>query len=277
MPEGPTLHRLAREHTELFSGQKLKVTSPQGRFAEAAKLLDGRKLNKVEAWGKHLFYDFAGSAKTSAVLHIHLGLYGKYRQHDHAAKDEPPEPRGAVRVRLGGKTHTLDLNGPNQCEVIDAAARDEVIDRLGPDPLRKDADPEKAWKKIAASAQSIGQLLMDQTVAAGVGNIYRAELLWRIKLHPRTPGKAVTKKQFQALWKDTVKLMELALEEGRIITTDPKQFKKPASKLTTGERFNIYKHAKCPRCGHAIETYALAGRKVYACAGCQVVQKNEAE
>ncbi|MDB5328607.1 MAG: nei [Phycisphaerales bacterium] len=273
MPEGPTLHRLAREHTELLGGQKLKVTSPQGRFADAALQLDGRKLNKVEAWGKHIFYDFAGGR----VLHIHLGLYGKYRQHDHAAKEEPPEPRGAVRVRLSGKTHTLDLNGPNRCEVIDATARDEVIDRLGPDPLRKDADPEKAWKKIAASGQSIGQLLMDQTVAAGVGNIYRAELLWRIKLHPRMLGKAVTKKQFQAMWKDTVKLMELALKEGRIITTDPKQFKKPASKLATAERFNIYKHDKCPRCGHKIETYALAGRKVYACAGCQVVQAAKTE
>lgn len=266
MPEGPTLHRLARDHTELLGGQRIAVCSPQGRFADSAKLIDGKKLLKAEAWGKHLFYDFAGGH----VMHVHLGLYGKYRVHE----GPPPEPRGAVRVRMTGKTHTLDLNGPNQCHVITDAERDDILARLGPDPLRADAEPGKAWKKISASRQSIGQLLMDQAVIAGMGNIYRAELLWRIKLHPRTPGRAVTKKQFDAIWKDSVKLMELAVVAGKIITADKAVGKKSVARLPNGERFNIYKHAKCPRCGTPIETYALAGRKVYACGGCQVVQED---
>jgi endonuclease-8 len=177
---------------------------------------------------------------------------------------------------MAGKRHTLDLNGPNQCHVITDAERDDILARLGPDPLRADADPQKAWQKIAASKTSIGQLLMDQAVIAGVGNIYRAELLWRIKLHPRTPGRAVTKRQFDQIWKDSVVLMELAVDVGRIITAD-KAIKKPSAKMTNPARFNIYKHAKCPRCGESIETYALAGRKVYACGGCQVVQVAKSE
>ena len=269
MPEGPTLHRLARDHTELFGGQKLAVSSPQGRFAESAALLDGRKLIRAEAWGKHLFYDFAGGR----VMHVHLGLYGKYRKHDHTAKEGPPEPRGAVRVRLGGKTATLDLNGPNQCRVIDDAERDTVLERLGPDPLRPDADPAKAWQRIHASRQSVGQLLMDQSVIAGLGNIYRAEVLWKLGLHPRTPGRAVTKKQFDAIWKDGVRWMKLAVETGHIYTTDRYTPATAPKRPTKKQRFNIYKLATCPRCGGAIETYTLAGRKVYACNGCQTVQE----
>ena len=267
MPEGPTLHRLARDHTELLGGQKLAITSPQGRFAEAAQSIDGHKLTKAEAWGKHLFYDFVGGR----VLHVHLGLYGKFRVHEYKTADGPPEPRGAVRVRFAGKTRALDLNGPNQCEVIDAAGRDEVIDRLGPDPLRPDADPGKAWTKMSSSRTPVGALLMDQAVIAGIGNIYRAELLWRIKLHPRTPGRAVTKREFEALWRDTKRLMELAVDVGRIITTDSKK-PKPQAKKTASQRFNIYKQDRCPRCGQTIERYPLAGRKVYACGGCQVVR-----
>ena len=267
MPEGPTLHRLARDHTELLGGQKLTITSPQGRFAEAAETLDGKKLNKVEAWGKHIFYDFAGGR----VLHVHLGLYGKYRVHD----NPPPEPRGAVRVRMVGKKQTLDLNGPNQCEVIDAAACDEILARLGPDPLRDDADPGKAWDRVHNSRQSVGQLLMDQNVISGLGNIYRAELLWRIGLHPRTVGRAVTRKQFDAVWADSRRLLAFAVEAGHIYTND-KYLKKPVADLparpTKTQRFNIYKRDACPRCKHAIEQYTLAGRTVYACGGCQVVQ-----
>ena len=268
MPEGPTLHRLARDHTALLAGQKLTVTSPQGRFADAAKTLSGKTLNHVEAWGKHVFYDFSGGR----VLHVHLGLYGKYRVHEYAKADGPPEPKGAVRVRFVSKTHALDLNGPNQCEIIDDQSRQEVVDRLGPDPLRAEADPGKAWARISASRTPVGQLLMDQAVIAGIGNIYRAELLWLIGLHPRTPGKAVRREQFDRIWADSARLMELAVKAGKIITTDPKAVGKSASRLTTAERFNIYKHDRCPRCGGDIETYAAAGRTVYACGGCQVVQ-----
>ena len=119
MPEGPTLHRLARDHTALLAGRKLTITSPQGRFAEAAETISGRKLNRVEAWGKHIFYDFTGGR----VLHVHLGLYGKYRVYEYTMADGAPEPKGAVRVRFSGPGATLDLNGPNQCEVMAAAGR----------------------------------------------------------------------------------------------------------------------------------------------------------
>jgi endonuclease VIII len=260
MPEGPTLHRVARDLTEWIGGQKLAVSSPQGRFADEAKRIDGATLRRVEACGKHLFHEFSGDH----VLHVHLGLYGKHRKYD----NPPPEPRGAVRVRMVGKQHTVDLVGPNQCELIDADGMQEIVDRLGPDPLRDGADPAKAWAKISRSRTPVGQLLMDQSVVAGLGNIYRAELLWRHKIHPKSPGKALSEPQWKAIWKDSKTLMELAVKHGLILTAGkiPK-----GDRPTLKERFNIYKRPTCPRCGGDVVTFTQAGRTVYACDGCQPV------
>lgn len=261
MPEGHTIHRLARDHTKWFGGQKLAISSPQGRFADEATLIDGKTLDHASACGKHLFYHF----KRAPILHIHLGLYGKYRIHDNPS----PEPRGAVRVRMIGKSMTVDLNGPNQCEVIDEPEYASILDRLGPDPLRDDADPPRAWAKVRKSRAPIGQLLMDQAVVAGIGNIYRTEILWRAKIHPRNAGNTITPDQFDELWSDAVELMRLGVKHNKIITVDPKSVGKPASKLNVRERTNIYKQSKCPRCGSKIEQFTLAGRRVFACTGCQ--------
>jgi len=75
VPEGHTIHRLAREHTRLLKGQALAVSSPQGRFEAGAARLSGRVLRRVEPYGKHLWYHFAGEPDP---LHVHLGLYGKF-------------------------------------------------------------------------------------------------------------------------------------------------------------------------------------------------------
>ena len=86
MPEGHTVRRLARTHTKRFVGHELTVSSPQGRFARDAELLDGRVLRAAEAHGKHLFHVYADDL----VVHVHLGLYGKFTMHT----GEVTPPRG---------------------------------------------------------------------------------------------------------------------------------------------------------------------------------------
>lgn len=156
MPEGHTIHRAAGEHRRLLAGQVLAVSSPQGRFAEGAALLDGLPCQDVEAYGKHLLYRFDGDL----ALHIHLGLFGRIRK---AKRPEPP-PRGAVRVRLVGATHAVDINGPNVCEILDPPGAAALAERIGPDVLRPDADPERAFARISKSRAPIGRLIMDQAV-----------------------------------------------------------------------------------------------------------------
>ncbi len=264
MPEGHTIHRLANDQNKSIGRQKLHVSSPQGRFEEEAAVLDGRTLRKIDAFGKHLFYRFSGGL----ILHVHLGLFGKYR----TQKSPPDEPRGAVRVRFESATHTVDLNGPNTCEIVTKKKYDEIVARLGPDPLRGDADSSLAWKRIHASKTPIGLLLMDQSVMAGIGNIYRSEILHLIGVHPKRPGNELTKAQFNKLWKLAVELLKLGVKHNRIITIDAKSLPKTdaaLARLSRKKLFRIFKKDACPQCNGEIERFTLASRKVFACPVCQ--------
>ena len=185
MPEGHTLFRLAREQSTLFAGRPVHVSSPQGRFDAGAALLDGRVLEEVFSYGKHLFARFGGD-----TLHVHLGLYGTFT----GGTGTPPAPRGALRMRWEGAGPDgtgvwADLRGATVCEVLTAPEVAAVLARLGPDPLRPKADPLLAHRRITRSRTAIGALLMDQTVLAGVGNVYRAELLFRHGVSPFRPGR----------------------------------------------------------------------------------------
>ncbi|MBE7216951.1 MAG: Fpg/Nei family DNA glycosylase [Caulobacteraceae bacterium] len=257
MPEGHALHRAARDQRPCLAGQALGVSSPQGRFALGAERLDGRRCEDVQAYGKHLLYAFEGEL----ALHLHLGLYGRFRTYADAA----PEPRGQVRVRLQAPGCTVDCSGPAACEVLEPAECARLLARIGPDVLRTDADPELAWARIGRSRTGIGALLMDQSVMSGIGNIYRTELLWRARIHPLTPGRALTRAQFEALWADAVHLLRLGVETGAIVTREGAG----PSRRRYRERVNIMAKETCPRCDGPIERLTIAGRRAFACPHCQ--------
>jgi endonuclease-8 len=257
MPEGHTIHRAARDQSKMLSGQKLSISSPQGRFLESAEQIDGEVCETVEAYGKHLLYGFSNGL----TLHIHLGLFGKFKSHKAPAR----EPVGAVRVRLESKTHVVDINGPNTCELLTPSERTALTSRIGPDVLRKDADPALAFIRISKSKAAIGQLLMDQSVLAGIGNIYRTEILWRCDVHPLTPGKNIDQSTFMLLWNDAVHLLEIGVKNNAIITVDGVA----KSKSRYGERVNIFNKPTCPRCYSQIQQLIISTRKAYCCPTCQ--------
>lgn len=261
MPEGHTIHRVARDHNRRFAGRQLQTSSPQGRFQFGAKKLDGRVLERVEAYGKHLFYWWEGDE----VVHVHLGLYGKFRNH----RSPPPEPRGAVRWRVTGDEYTFDLNGPTACEVINPSQRDRIVARLGQDPLRRDADPDKAWNKISRSKSAIGKLLLDQSVIAGVGNVYRAEVLHAYGVNPDRPGKDVSREEFDGIWSTLVTWLKIGVKYNRIITADPESAGKSLGRLKRDERLLIYKRVACPSCDAEVATWNCGARTIYACRMCQ--------
>jgi len=273
MPEGHTIHRLARDHTAKLVGQTLAVSSPQGLFATGAQLLDGLRLHSIQAWGKHLFYQF-DSPERGPILHVHLGLFGKYRLQKRAG-ETLPAVRGATRLRFVSPDHVLDLNGPNQCEVIEAHEMQSILDRLGPDPLREDARPRLAWDRISKSKTSIGQLIMDQSVIAGIGNIYRTELLFRAGLSPGLPGRQLSRPMFNRLWKDAVKLLNIGVKYNRIITVDLDKIDKSPSKLRYGERTLIFARQTCPACGGAVTRFEIAKRRAFRCDTCQAAPRHQ--
>ena len=263
MPEGHTIHRLARDHRPMLVGKAVAVTSPQGRFAAGAALVDGRSITRIEPCGKHLWYRF----DDGQLLHVHLGLYGKFATGELPA----PEARGALRVRLTTEQHWLDLRGPTHCDLVTPAERRAVLDRLGPDPLRASADPDKAWDRITRTKTPIGQLLMDQSVLAGVGNVYRAELLYRAGLSPFRAGRDVDRETWDALWVDLVILMKAGVRANRIVTTERGDRERRRGPARREDSHYVYRRdgLPCRRCGTEVRTQVMAARNLFWCPGCQ--------
>jgi endonuclease-8 len=257
VPEGHTIHRIARLHNERLAGKALAVSSPQGRFAESAARLDGRVLQRVDAFGKHLFYDWG----EGDYVHVHLGLYGKFL-------DGPTSLQ--VRMRMDDRQgNVADLVGATACDLIDPAARDAIVARLGPDPLRPRPDPAKAWSRISRSTTPIGKALMDQSVIAGVGNVYRAEALFALGIHPEVPARQITREQFDQLWDWIVRALKRGLKEGRIITIGPPEDRRRRSSIPPEEGRYVYKQDRCRRCGTEVRRWDMGGRWAYACEACQ--------
>jgi endonuclease-8 len=262
MPEGHTVHRIANAFSADFEGKKVLVSSPQGRFTDAEQV-SGKKLTQAKAHGKQLFLFFGKD-----IVRIHLGIYGKWSFQPFTAN--PPAPVGAVRARFQITNQVADLRGPTACEVIDQQQLSVALAKLGPDPLAKDKtgkELKKFVEKVTGSARPIAELLMNQSVISGVGNVYRAELLFRAKLNPFVAGKLVPSSVAQEIWLDASKLMPIGVKTGMMLTRDGFLKGKPPLE----DRYYVYKRAgeKCRECGGKIKLEILAGRKLYFCPRCQ--------
>ena len=321
MPEGHSIHRIARQFEANFVGSSATVTSPQGRFAIGAAEIDGLAITASRAVGKHLLLQFE-----EEWLHVHLGLYGAWdfageistdfslskslkpsvssaaagaggeneeslgsigaprrtrvrmgEQEKLAALTSwPPDPVGQVRARILTETAVADLRGPTVCEVIDTDAVQQLVRRLGPDPLAPFESKAKAEARFAErvqkSKQPIGQLLMDQSVVAGIGNIYRAEILFRAEISPHRSGSSVTDTEASALWKDWVKLLRIGVETGYMLTIDGLRGKHLQAAIDSmDDRHWVYKREglPCRRCGVTVALEMMQQRKLYWCPGCQ--------
>ncbi|POH73606.1 Fpg/Nei family DNA glycosylase [Arthrobacter glacialis] len=318
MPEGHSVHRLARQFQDVFGGARLAVSSPQGKFAAGAAKIDGHVLDTAQAHGKQMFLYFSHDL----VMRVHLGLYGAWdfggdstfagassigaprRIGEQEVADDdrggrgdyagPPEPKGAVRVRLVSEHGWADLRGPTACEVVTPAEAIAARNKLGPDPLNNGpSDSAEFVRRIRKSSTSIAGQLMKQDVLAGVGNVYRAEVLFRLGLDPMLPGTSLQGEEAQALWDDTALIMADGVRDGRIITTElsdrPSGLgvdvghagsgatsvaatpSRPNQDVPVEDAHYVYKREglPCRHCGTEIAMKELGGRKMYWCPACQ--------
>jgi len=330
MPEGHSVHRIAKQFAVNFVGHRVSVSSPQGRFAAGANRIDGHVLTDARAVGKQMFLEF----DNGLWLRVHLGLYGAWdfagdisidptiasangrmgqtnqrgtdlagtstleapildsagenslhsigaprRTRLRMAESEkvepeittfPPEPIGQVRVRLLTDTAVADLRGPTACEVLDPAEVDAVIAKLGPDPQVDDSPQaeERFVSIVRRKPTSIALLLMDQSVVSGIGNVYRAELLFRARQNPHTPGKKVPEETVRALWRDWVHLLRIGVETGQMMTMDDLDDDSYRRAMASrDDRHWVYKREglPCRVCGTNIVMEELGARKLYWC------------
>lgn len=271
MPEGHVIHRLAGEHATLLAGGEVRTSSPQGRFAGGAARLDGARLAATDAHGKHLFHRYVTPAGEPLWLRVHLGLYGKFA----AGAAPAPPPVGEIRLRWETARSYLELRGPSACELVTEPEKAALHARLGADPLRADADPEAAGVRVRRSRAAIGQLLMDQSVVAGVGAAYRAEVLFRAGVAPSRPGRSLDAATWQAIWEDLTVLMRAGARTGRIDTVRPEHTPEAMGRPPRVDRHGgeVYAYRRagqpCLVCATPIRRTVLAARNLYTCPRCQ--------
>lgn len=303
MPEGHSIHRIARQFARHFVGDTVAASSPQGRFAAGAAEIDGHEMTDARAVGKQMFLEFSGDR----WLRVHLGMYGAWdfagdievgqsaSVNDSAGENSlasmgaprmlrmseqerlgpavenfPPEPVGAVRVRLLTAKAVADLRGPTACEVLQPEQVQTAIVKLGPDPMVDDLDEgEERFVAVARKKPTpIGLLLMDQSVVSGIGNVYRAELLFRQRLNPHTPGRQVPEDTLRALWRDWVHLLRIGVETGQMMTMDDLDAESYSAALANrDDRHWVYRRAgkPCRICGAPIAMEEVGSRKLYYC------------
>ena len=252
MPEGHVVHADARRFTAAMTGRVVRACSPQGRFAAGAAALDGRVLRVAEAYGKNLFLGFSGP-----WLHVHLGLIGSWTWWDASGTQTAGRPTrvvsdSGVRLRLtvgdGDSRVSAELRGMSVCSLADEATMDAVLASLGPDPLRPDASGAAAWERIRHSRTPIGSLLLDQSVVAGAGLIWRCEAPYLAGISPYRPGSSLAEAEWATLWHELSRIMRTAVHEGT-------------------PWFHVFRRGgePCLRCGTTVEVATLTGRKVWWC------------
>lgn len=321
MPEGHSVHRIARQFERHFQGKQCQISSPQGRFGDA-RLIDGQVLTRAYAVGKHLFLEF----DSGDSLHVHLGIYGAWdfagnvqldataksasgrmgqtagkgtvvggyedslasigaprrtrlrigeSEHEGGTSDDfPPEPIGQVRARILTNDAVADLRGPTVCEVVGPKRVAEILDDLGPDPLVDKRGEERFLSRIARTGTPIGRALMNQKIVAGIGNVYRAEMLFRANLNPYLSAKSLPDETLRKLWKDWVTLLAIGVKTGQMLTMDGLTAReKRAALANRDDRHWVYRRAglPCRVCGTDIVMDIMEARKLYFCPRCQGV------
>jgi endonuclease-8 len=266
MPEGDTIHRIAALLGPRLTGRRLERVTTQGLVREAS----GRTVTKVSAHGKHLVIEL----DNGAYLRAHLGMNGRFRAYDRAAGE-------AMLARLSPGRASLALVTADGVYVWIGAPSIEVAPRraprrglavgtLGPDVLAADFDPWGAADRAAEhGARMIADVVLDQHVVAGIGNIYKCEALFVAGVDPRTPVARIERRALEAIYAAAHRLMAASLEASQ---NERDLGGSPMRRSTTRDHAVYGRTGKpCLRCGSSIACYQLGepARWTWSCPVCQ--------
>ncbi len=250
MPEGDTIHRLALELRPVLVGQVLDHVIVRGVPRDA---IAGQRVATVAAIGKHLVI----TTDDGTEIRTHLGMNGRWHRVAAGAPIGTHPDRTSLVLSTG--RDTLVCRHAATVEVTDrrSAGRGLAVAGLGPDLLDPELDVETAVIDRVASqpaSRPIGEVLLDQRVIAGIGNIWRCESLHAVGIDPRTPIGEVDPD-------DVIAVYTIACSRMRQRVDGPR----------ANPDFAVYDRAgqPCRRCGATIATFRVADRRAYACPGCQ--------
>lgn len=266
MPEGDTIYRSARRLERALVGRVVTAASASGRRpVPAVERLSGQEVTAVDARGKHLLVWFGPSGW---ALHTHLRMSGSWHLYRPGERWGRPAPRAVVTVSVEEWT-AVCFDAP-VCELLTAAQADRhpVLAQLGPDPFSDRFDLAEARCRLdAREAWTVADALLDQRVVAGVGNVFKSELLFLQGLHPHTRVGAVAPGARDRLLETAAALLR-ANGHGAAARTTTRTGGAPP-----GQRLHVYGRAgrPCLRCGTPVRMLrqGVQARRTFWCPGCQ--------
>lgn len=255
MPEGDTVHLEASRLHSVLAGRVLtraELRVPRYATSELA----GRRVLEVVARGKHLLHRI----EEGLTLHTHLKMEGSW--HIYRAGERWRRPGFQARAILATEQHETVGFSLGAVELLETRREADAVGHLGPDLLGPDWDePEAIRRMVADPERPVGEVLLDQTVMAGLGNVYRSEVCYLTGVHPDAPVGRCDAGRVVALAK---RLIESNRTTGMQVTTgDPRP----------GRHRWVYGRAgrPCRRCGTQIRGRGseAGGRVLYWCPACQ--------
>lgn len=282
MPEGDTIHKLAARLRPDLEGELLDTLWLRDRGEVAA--LAGSRVLEIAVLGKHLLLELEAprAAATRWILHVHLGMHGRWERADPSGAWRRPIRQASLRLERGRP----GLAGESIAWACFRAARAELLrpidfahhptlTRLGPDLLAPALDLPAILRRARRHAPpSVTDLLLDQRIACGLGNVYRNEVLFLEGLHPATPFASLSDETLTRLYRRARTLMQTNLGAWRRTTT---RVVSEAAPLRRGEP-RTWVHGRhgqgCLRCPRAIRVTRTgdAARATWWCPGCQPVE-----
>ena len=283
MPELPEVEILVRHLRPLIRGKTIrgvdvrraKVLAPTSPRQFRQTLL-GAKFTGLSRRGKYLLFQLRPKTGGKPLMLLgHLGMTGRMYL---ARKSEPLPRHAAVVLDLGRENFVYEDTRYFGRLTLDLTA----VEKLGPEPLAGDFDQSAFWRALKRSRQAIKVRLLDQTLVAGIGNIYASEVLFRARLSPRWPACKLTAVQVTRLRRAIREVLAGAIQRG---STVPLNFggnssdglfyfgRAPGAPDYYEERLRVYDRAgwPCPRCNGLIRRILQAGRSTFYCPHCQDV------
>jgi endonuclease VIII len=254
MAEGDTILRLARRLDSEMGGATISARTVGPRRPDGLPIarIDGRRLERVESRGKHLLFRFEGGG----VLHSHLGMRGRWEVYRSGERWRRSRSQAWIAL-TSDAAEAVNFGGSTMRIATEAQLRrDPRLARLGPDLLA--ADFEAAWgaqaMRRAGPDNEIGEALLDQSVIAGIGNIFKSEGCFEARIAPQRQVGSLRDTELVRLIADTRRLMLESVQTGR-------------------QPHRVYRQASrpCPRCGTTIRSRAQgdSARLSYWCPECQ--------
>jgi len=276
MPELPEVESLRRLLTDSACGRTIvaaRISEPRLRRRVAQELVDaivGKTIHRIRRRAKYLLIDLSGNL----TLLVHLGMSGSLTHRGEDFRDDEFDPvHDHLRFALDDGT-ALVYNDPRRFGLMKLVACGELeqtqeLAGLGPEPLGEGFDAEYIFKRTRGRKAAIKNLLMDQRIVAGIGNIYACEILFAAGVRPGRAGARITRAEAQRIAAFTKSILASAIGSGGTTFRSYRDSRGQPGRFVTSLQVYGRGGEPCLRCGTSIKLRVLGQRSSFYCPACQ--------